>query len=233
MATAQPGMSKNQVNKAGKIIRRFLRGDLDDVEQFQQAFEKLYAYRAAHQRPLTKANMGLRSMVRTAGCTDVEVTQRLKRITTIMNKLIREPTLALGNMQDVGGCRAVVGSISEIRGVQRRAERTKRVLAQSDYIESPRRTGYRGLHLVVGYDDRAIEIQLRTRVMHEWAMVSERLGEDVKSGDGPQEVHDLMAIISEAMATEECGNVVSHATLAELKQRQELAAPFLSRRRST
>jgi len=48
--------------------------------------------------------MGLRSVVGTEGCT-VEVTQRLKRVPTIVDKLRREPTMQLASMQDIGGCR--------------------------------------------------------------------------------------------------------------------------------
>ncbi len=45
--------------------------------------------------------MGLRSMVRTERC-QIEVSQRLKRVPTIIDKLLREPTMQLANMQDIG-----------------------------------------------------------------------------------------------------------------------------------
>lgn len=37
----------------------------------------------------------------------VHVSQRLKRVPTIMNKLLSEPTLPLSRMHDIGGCRAI------------------------------------------------------------------------------------------------------------------------------
>jgi len=49
------------------------------------------------------------------------------------------------------------------------------VLVYRDYISDPRRSGYRGVHVIVGYDGRQIEVQLRTRVMHDWAIAVERL----------------------------------------------------------
>lgn len=107
---------------------------------------------------------------------DVEVTQRLKRIWTIIDKLVREPKMQLATMQDIGGCRAVLASIDDVRRVQRRLMRNRPPLRVSDYIAEPRASGYRALHAVVEYDNRKIEVQLRTRVMHEWAITVERLG---------------------------------------------------------
>jgi hypothetical protein len=43
--------------------------------------------------------MGLRSVVRTEGC-NARVSQRLKRWYTIIDKLEREPTMQLANMQE-------------------------------------------------------------------------------------------------------------------------------------
>jgi len=82
----------------------------------------------------------------TEGCR-VEVSQRLKRVPTILDKLRREPGMALSWMQDIGGCRAVLDSIEEIRRVERRYTRTgaRRVVRIADYVTKPKATGYRGL----------------------------------------------------------------------------------------
>ena len=91
-------LSVSQVNKAGKTLRRFLRDRLGEVDDVNRALGTLVAFRAAHQRPLTTANMGLRSMVKTVHCVEPEISQRLKRVPTIIDKLVREPTLALATM---------------------------------------------------------------------------------------------------------------------------------------
>jgi ppGpp synthetase/RelA/SpoT-type nucleotidyltranferase len=203
--------SKSQVNKAGRTLRRWARGELMSRDEHQSALGVLLDHRSAHRVPLTKATMGLRSVVRTEQC-EVEVSQRLKRVPTIIDKLGREPTMQLANMQDIGGCRAVLNSIDEVRRVQRRLVRNRPPLRVSDYIAEPRSSGYRGVHVVVEYDSRPVEVQLRTQVMHEWAITVERLGgrlgEDLKSGYGPQPVLDLMEGISEVMAVEERGGIV-------------------------
>lgn len=225
-------LTTSRVNRAGKVIRRAIRGE-DGVTgaEFHEAFDVLVRFRAAHQRPLTTANMGLRSIVKTVGCVAPEVSQRLKRVPTIIDKLRREPTLALANMQDLGGCRAVLESVDEVRRVQARLEHHGRVERVSDYIDKPRDSGYRGVHVIVRYHDRRIEVQLRTHVMHAWAVTVEALSgmieKDVKSGRGPVEVQQLMSAISRAMALEESGLRVDEELDGEIARLRILAAPYL------
>lgn len=222
--------STSAVKRAGQVLRREMRGDQQTSEDIFYALDVLRAFRAAHQLPLTTAGMGLRSMVRTEGC-KVEVSQRLKRVPTIVDKLVREPTLPLSNMQDIGGCRAVLESIDEVRRVQARLMARKRHVRVSDYITEPRASGYRGVHVIMNYRDRKVEVQLRTRVMHEWAITVERLSgrlqQDVKSGLGPVEVQDLLQAVSEAMALEETGNVVEESLLDRMAELRIRAVRFL------
>jgi putative GTP pyrophosphokinase len=222
-------LSKSQVRKAGRTLRRYLREeDLADGE-LEWAIVAVQQFRAAHQLPLTKANNGLRSMVRTEGC-QVEVSQRLKRFRTILDKLVREPNLPLSTMQDIGGVRAVLNSIDEVRRVEARLKHNRPVVGYSDYIATPRNSGYRGVHVVVEYDSRQIEVQLRTRVMHDWAITVERLssraGENLK-GDGDHAVQRFLAAVSRAMAVEEHGGIVDSSTIAEMNRLRAIAAPYL------
>lgn len=220
------------------MLRRWMRGDPADQDEVQASFDVVVRFRAVHQDPLSKATMGLRSVVRTVGCS-AEVSQRLKRIPTILDKLGREPSLALSRMQDFGGCRAVLASIDDLRLVEQRLKKNRPPLRHSDYVTAPRASGYRGVHVVVGYLDgwgerRSIEVQLRTRVMHEWAITVERLSgrlaEDLKSERGPQEVVELLRVISEAMAIEESGGLVPSQLAQMIERRREAALPYLLRR---
>ncbi len=224
------GPSKSQANRAGKIIRADLRREVVEPGRLDEAFLVLLAFRAAHQYPLIKATVGLRSIVKTEGCR-VEVSQRLKRGPTIVNKISRESTLPLGNMQDIGGCRAVLANVDELRRVERRLKKNRPPLNVYDYIAIPRSSGYRGVHVIVEYDGRKIEVRLRTPAMHEWAIAIERLGgrlqEDLKSGRGPSEVLELMGVISEAMALEERGATVDDALASRIEQLHAKAQPWL------
>lgn len=82
--------SKSQVNKAGRTLRLWLRGD-DPFpgSEITDAYDVVLRFHAAHQAPLAKANMGLRSVVQTTGCERIQVSQRLKRVPTLLNKLTR------------------------------------------------------------------------------------------------------------------------------------------------
>ncbi|WP_280407099.1 RelA/SpoT domain-containing protein [Nocardia brasiliensis] len=223
--------TKSQLNKAGKTLRKFMSdAGTVDLEEAYAAYEKLLAWRADHAAPLKKATMGLRSRVGTESCT-IRVSQRLKRIPTILDKLRREPAMALSTMADIGGCRAVLDSIEEVRRIQARWESSGRTLAVRDYILTPRDSGYRAVHVIVHYDDRQIEVQLRTRVMHEWAYTVEtmtgRLGHNIKGGDGPSVVQDWFKAVSEAMALEESGSTVDSALTARIARLRVEALPIL------
>ena len=188
----------SQVDKAGRTLRNYRRGEDIAPEVVDAAVDILLRFRAVHQYPLGKATMGLRSVVKTEKCRRTEVSQRLKRVPTILEKLVdRESTLSLPRMQDIGGCRAVLETIDELRRVEARLKKNRSPVGYSDYILNPRSSAYRGVHLVVLYDDshgveRRIEVQLRTLVMHEWAVTVERLsgrmGQNLK-GDGQHAVH--------------------------------------------
>jgi ppGpp synthetase/RelA/SpoT-type nucleotidyltranferase len=122
--------------------------------------------------------------------------------------------------------------------VERRLKKNRPPVRISDYITNPRSSGYRGVHVVVEYPDRdgtdrAIEVQLRTKTMHEWAIAVERfsgrLNEDLKSGRGPAEVLAWLKAASEAMAIEEVGGVVPVATVAEITRLRQAAVPYFER----
>lgn len=224
-------ITKSQVDKAGSRMRKALRGVPVTDEQLNHAINVIDAFRAAHQYPLAKANNGLRSMIQTEKCKS-EVSQRTKRFMTIIDKLEREPTLALSKMQDIGGCRAILGSVDEIRRVEARLRRRRPVAGYSDYITSPRESGYRGVHVVVEYDSRCIEIQLRTNLMHLWAITVERqstlVGENLKQ-DGTHAVQKFMAAMSEAMAIDESGVTLPQGLLQQIQELRLQAAPYLAK----
>ena len=77
------------------------------------------AYRDDHKLALVTANNGLRSCLRTLRL-EGEVSQRLKRLPTIVDKLRREPTMKLSQMHDIGGCRVVLESAAEVEAVKTR-----------------------------------------------------------------------------------------------------------------
>ena len=232
---AMSDLTTSRVNRAGQRIRRIARGQESDSERVAAAIDTLVGFRALHAIPLQTATRGLRSAV-TSERLPVQVSQRLKRVPTIIDKLLREPTLPLSRMQDIGGCRAILPTIPDIRAVQERLARPSRareLVAVSDYIEDPRDSGYRGVHLIMLYRGRIVEIQLRTPVMHEWAATVERLtdrfGEDYKGAWHPF-VGPFLAVVSEAMSIEESGGSVGASLVTEVDRQRIIMGRYLQGR---
>ncbi len=95
--------------------------------------------------------------------------------------------MKLTQMQDIGGCRAILEDVSQVRGLVtsfKSSDLKHKLLTEDDYIAAPRESGYRGVHLVYSYNsDRSetynglkIEIQLRSQLQHAWATSVEVVG---------------------------------------------------------
>jgi putative GTP pyrophosphokinase len=117
----------------------------------------------------------------------IEVTQRLKRLDTLIGKLARER----GNvtqMQDIGGVRAVLPGLREVSVVRRRLLKSWVIIKERDYIARPKDSGYRALHLIVRRHGYPLEVQLRTIGQDIWANTVEERGRefgiDFKFGAG-------------------------------------------------
>lgn len=218
------------MKKAGSTLRKYFRGELAEFGAEHRALEVMEDWRGAHYVPLVSANNGLRSRARTIGVA-AEVTQRLKRSQTILDKLKREPTLDLSRMQDIGGCRAVVNSKDDLRALEERILRRLDPVDRKDYISEPRASGYRGVHIVVKYQERAVEIQLRTKTMHSWALATESysqvIGENLKQ-DGDHPIQKFLKVAADIMALSEDGISIPKS-MTTLHQRRRLdALPYLS-----
>ncbi len=226
-------------------MRRWLEGQELDQSTIQADLDVIDVFRASHQKPMNAASTGLRSIVRTVDCRSPEVSQRLKRWGSLTSKLLTQPTLALSRMQDLAGCRAVLDDMDEIYRVRKRLEKNRPVLDVSDYITHPKPSGYRGVHVVVEYGSadgnypaRPVEIQLRTRVMHQWAISIEdmnaRLTEqfrthefDLKRGIGPAEVLDVFSVTSEVMAAAENHQAPPADMIGRLEAAQKAFTEYL------
>jgi hypothetical protein len=124
----------------------------------------------------------------------------------------------LSQMQDIGGLRAIVTDVQSVRALEKKfkCSRTKHNLKRaSDYIEKPRDSGYRGIHLIyeyhkpqiADYDGLFLEIQLRTHLQHLWATAVETAGfffrESLKSSQGNAQRLEFFQMVSALFAIEE------------------------------
>jgi GTP pyrophosphokinase len=209
--------SKEQINKAGKVLRVTAeeRRKLDG--EYLEALALVRAYRAAHSYPLTSVTAGLRHHARkAAGSTPLDLSQRLKQLATITDKLVRMPKSRLARMQDIGGCRAtfvsqdtVDAAIASITHRARRGDAWE-IVDIDDYVDGEqRRDGYRAKHVIVRKYGLQIEMQFRTLIQHTWAELVENLdkaaGLGLKSGRAPEWAIEAVASAARDMRRYEAG----------------------------
>lgn len=220
--------SKSQINRCGLHLVDVLHGNAtmtgeEDIERVDEALRVVSEFRAAHAYPMQKVRYGLRSMVRTEGAAEVLVAQRLKRVPRIVRKLHRMSGGNLARLEDIGGCRAILANGPELEKVRARVIKNWKsaITRERDYIQEPKDIGYRAVHFVVRRDDRAIEVQLRTRGQQQWAEAIEaadaRLGLNLKDGVGPAEMVEYFEASGEVIYRAEYGMNISSPVLDRFK----------------
>ena len=128
MAWAKPKFGSGEINRAGKQL---IASDDKSPEDWERIFTVINNWRSCHGYPLLSMRMTLATRAKAIDSRAI-IAQRLKRMVSIHVKLIRNHNMALSQMQDIGGCRAVM------RGV-RHVDRL--VKAYEDYTSSRPQTG--------------------------------------------------------------------------------------------
>lgn len=156
-------LSKKRVNRAGDWLRDCAAGvEPWDDERVEAEIAVIIAWRDEHADPLNLCIPDLQNWVEAESSTGIPPVQRLKRGPRMLEKLRRHPTMKLARMQDIGGARAVLGSLNEVDAVAQRIRGNWKVVREVDYCDTPREdTGYRALHVMVERDERVVEIQRR------------------------------------------------------------------------
>jgi putative GTP pyrophosphokinase len=234
-----PDSSKKQINKAGDVLVAFWREPPGATAEagVASAWMLASAWRACHAYPINTFQATLRTKLRDS-FTDPIVAQRLKRLPTIIDKLIRYPAMKLTTMQDIGGVRAVLSSVSEAERLADIYEKKSHFLHElvdlKNYISEPRsQDGYRSIHLIYkyinkqcrDYDGLRLELQIRSRTQHKWATAVETmgtfLGQALKSRQGDKDWLDFFALISSFFAhREKRPPVPRFANLSEKQTRE-------------
>jgi len=102
---------------------------------------------------------------------DATVYGRAKKPYSIWRKM-REKDLAFSRLSDIYGFRIIVGDVAECYQVLGLIHQRWRAVPGrfKDYISQPKQNGYRSIHATVsGRDGKRVEVQIRTREMHEVA----------------------------------------------------------------
>lgn len=227
--TAPQPHTKKQLARAGRLLRDLTRERHDSSDQeLWDAITLVDWWRAQHAKPLSRVNANLRYYVRKVGA-DPSISQRLKRFTTIVDKLRREPTMKLNTMEDIGGVRVILPTQRQVDDVVRdlRSQPRWKIRRVREYVTGrdpgPKSDGYRAVHVIVEKDGCYIEVQLRTPWQDAWAQSVEqdtrRLKAGLKFGSGPEDLRDYYRVVAEWMELRADDREAPQELLAELTKR--------------
>lgn len=236
----EQSFSKSEIRKIGKELRGRLLDDSSLIDRHIDIFRIAYGWRNAHFFPMQSMRRELGRIANSFEPSAITA-GRLKRMTSIRLKL-RSSGTAFERMQDLGGCRAIVPTLTAVDSiVERYKSGTTRheCLRDADYITDPRSSGYRSHHLIMRYrargtndkqfDGLLIELQIRTLGQHAWATAVEAIGLltgfDLKHENGdPNWVEFFDAMSAEIAHMEECPVVPRWANIEIRRARiKELA----------
>jgi ppGpp synthetase/RelA/SpoT-type nucleotidyltranferase len=229
-----PTLSNSRVDRAGDAIRAYIDDRLESRDVLDD-WDIIGAYRGVHAKPLNAVAANLRYYAEKHTRAGIVVGQRLKRMYTICDKLTREPALRLSQMQDIGGCRVVLGDERELRALvadlctQRRWD----IVRQYDYIATPKPvSGYRAYHLVVRKERCLVEVQVRTRPQHGWAELVERVDREhrlgLKEGRAPAEIVEYYRLGALLVSSAERRSAVDDETMARFRELHPMITQFLA-----
>ncbi len=210
-----PEHSRRQVNKAGVFF--ITEGTEKDMDRLVETWRVINNWRSSHGYPINTFRATLTSRLKRIDKNAI-IAQRLKRVQSIFQKLIREKNMRLARMQDIGGLRAVVEDLTKLQLLRDNYVDCKNVnfkhklVTERDYIACPKTSGYRGIHLVYrylntlnpAYDGLLVELQIRTRLQHIWATAVETMGtflnHGLKASEGPQDWLKFFSLSGAAFA---------------------------------
>jgi hypothetical protein len=240
MKWTTPLYSGTRRTKAGSALAKEIETDED--------LDVIDNWRSSHALPLQTIKMLLKGRARAIDGSAI-VAQRLKRLPSIRSKLQRE-TIRLQQMQDLGGCRAIVKDMTTLvalaakfnQSLEKEDTRRHKLVDSKDYIASPKADGYRSLHHVFEYrtstahlacfSGHLIEVQIRTQLQHAWATAVEIVdtftGQSLKSAlrtqIGDPDWRRFFALVSSAFALKEGTALVPGTVTNREALRRELRA---------
>jgi putative GTP pyrophosphokinase len=210
MAFTIPNFSRKQVSRAGHTL---IAPDVSEADRLS-AIAVLNHWRSCHAYPINTFQATLRFRLKGI-CSTALVAQRLKRTPSILKKLQINAGMQMARMQDVGGLRAVVENLSQVRKLEQlytNGTLTHELTDKDDYIATPKESGYRSLHLIYKYknpqnpiyDGLHVELQIRTQLQHAWATAVETIGtfldQALKSSEGSEEWLSYFKLVGAAFS---------------------------------
>jgi guanosine-3',5'-bis(diphosphate) 3'-pyrophosphohydrolase len=162
---------------AGRMGMQWMREELEDLafrvlnpEARNSIIRRFITLQRETGDVVHKITADIRSELDRAGI-DADVYGRAKKPYSVWRKM-QEKDLAFSSLSDIYGFRVICASVADcyrILGVIH--QRWRAVPGRfKDYISQPKNNGYRSIHTTVsGRDGKRVEVQIRTREMHEVA----------------------------------------------------------------
>jgi GTP pyrophosphokinase/guanosine-3',5'-bis(diphosphate) 3'-pyrophosphohydrolase len=162
---------------AGRMGMQWMREELEDLsfkvlnpEARNSIMRRFLTLQREAGDVVHKITADIRHELEKAGI-EADVYGRAKKPYSIWRKM-QEKDLAFSRLSDIYGFRVICGSVADcyrILGVIH--QRWRAVPGRfKDYISQPKSNGYRSIHTTVsGRDGKRVEVQIRTREMHEVA----------------------------------------------------------------
>lgn len=188
MNDAPRTFSKNQIRKLGSRLRN---AEIPFEQDVSAYIAWSQGFRAALDEVEGTVKTRIGDLAQERG---YEFSARIKQISSARAKLIRQRT-SLSDLEDIAGCRVIVPALVDVEHVALECAKLD-VTRTRDYRDRDR-NGYRAVHLTLrASDGNLVELQVRTRIQHGWAQLTERAaaiaGTEVKYGGGPNDIRVLL-----------------------------------------
>lgn len=231
-----PLYSFTEVDKAGRTYLN----PASSIKETEEALDIINNWRAAHGFPLQSFRAILyRYSKKVHKTPNPLIAHRIKRLPSIKLKLELNHHMRLSQMQDIGGCRVVLKDVFAVMQLVEifKNSRIKHVpLTPKNYIDNPKDTGYRAVHLIYKYNsiehkeynELRIEIQVRTKLQHIWATAVETVDtltkNALKSNIGPQDWKRFFVLMASVIAKREGTPIIPNTPENETELLNELAS---------
>jgi len=228
-------ISNSAADRAGRTLRKSIRNGEVSAQDWLAAYQTVVKYRSMHSYPMSRVTTSIRYWVRVVTKDNqLRPSQRHKRMNRIIDKLHRFPQMRLSQMEDIGGCRAVLPTLDQVKGVAERITNRWHGALIIDYTERPKPSGYRAIHVIERRDGRLIEVQLRSQRQDQWAVAVEtwasptvpfNLKDDPDSA--PEAVRRYFQVAGEVLALADLGQPADDTLMAELATLQREVTPYV------
>ncbi|TRL38896.1 RelA/SpoT family protein [Rhizobium straminoryzae] len=181
---------------AGRMGMQDMREELEDLsfrymnpEAYETVTKRLAELSARNENLITKIEDELRDLLIANGLQNAAVKGRQKKPYSVFRKM-QSKSLSFEQLSDVYGFRLIVDDIPACYRALGIVHTRWRVVPGrfKDYISTPKQNDYRSIHTtIVGPSRQRIELQIRTRRMHEiaeYGIAAHSLYKDGETGEG-------------------------------------------------